>query len=74
VNKVLANPEPSTHGTFATSTDVRYAAAFGGTADIERTTQKGRLCPNAVMTSVEIPQRSNEIRLLCIDSYAIQPR
>ena len=33
----------SARGTFETSTDVRYAAAFGGTPDIERTTQKGRV-------------------------------
>jgi hypothetical protein len=26
-----------------TSTDVRYAAAFGGKPDIERTSQKGRV-------------------------------
>ncbi len=30
VKKVLANSEPSTHGTFETSTDVRYLGAFGG--------------------------------------------
>jgi hypothetical protein len=30
VKKALANSEPSTHGTFETSTDVRYTAAFGG--------------------------------------------
>ena len=29
VKKALANSEPSTHGTYATSTDVRYAPAFG---------------------------------------------
>jgi hypothetical protein len=33
VKKVLANSGPSTHGTFETSSDVRYLAAFGGKAD-----------------------------------------
>ena len=32
----LANSGPSTHGTFETSTDVRYLAAFGGKADISQ--------------------------------------
>ena len=36
VKKVLANSGPSTHGTFETSTDVRYLAAFGGKADISQ--------------------------------------
>jgi hypothetical protein len=36
VKKVLANSEPSTHGTFETSTDVRYMAAFWGNADISQ--------------------------------------
>ena len=36
VKKVLANSEPSTHGTFETSTDVRYLAAFGGKAGISQ--------------------------------------
>jgi hypothetical protein len=36
VKKVLVNSEPSTHGTFETSTDVRYLAAFGGKADISQ--------------------------------------
>ena len=36
VKKALANSEPSTHGTFETSTDVRYLAAFGGKADISQ--------------------------------------
>ena len=34
VKKSLANSEPSTHGTFETSTDVRHTAAFGANADI----------------------------------------
>src|SRR5258708_30012454 len=37
VKKVLANPEPSTHGTFETSHDVRSLVAIGGRADIART-------------------------------------
>jgi len=34
VKKVLANPEPSTHGTKRTSGNVRPMSAFGGEADI----------------------------------------
>ena len=34
VKKVLANPEPSTHGTKPTSIHVRFAVAIGGIADI----------------------------------------
>ena len=34
VKKVLANPEPSTHGTKRTSGDVRYLVANGGKADM----------------------------------------
>src|SRR5258706_1603606 len=33
VKKVLANPEPSTHGTFRTWRDVRHESAFGGKAE-----------------------------------------
>jgi hypothetical protein len=33
----------SGHGTFATSTDVRCMAAFGGKPDIKQTSQKGRV-------------------------------
>jgi hypothetical protein len=33
VKKVLANSEPSTHGPFATSLDVRCLLAIGGKAD-----------------------------------------
>jgi hypothetical protein len=36
VKKVLVNSEPSTHGTFETSTDVRYLAAFRDKADISQ--------------------------------------
>jgi hypothetical protein len=35
VKKALANSEPSTHGTFETSSDVWYLFAIGGKADIE---------------------------------------
>jgi len=34
VKKALANLEPSTHGTFETSTDVRFSAAVRCKADI----------------------------------------
>src|SRR5262245_18908265 len=34
VKKVLANPEPSTHGTFRTSPDVRLESVKRATADI----------------------------------------
>jgi len=34
VKKVLANPEPSTHGTFRTWRDVRLESAFGGIAEV----------------------------------------
>jgi hypothetical protein len=34
VKKALANLEPSTHGTFRTSRDVRSSVAFGGKPDI----------------------------------------
>ena len=33
VKKVLANPEPSTHGTKRTSSNVRLESAFRGKAD-----------------------------------------
>jgi hypothetical protein len=36
VKKALANPEPSTHGTFRTSRDVRFSVAIGST-DMART-------------------------------------
>ena len=35
VKKVLANSEPSTHGTNRTSGHVRFSVAIGGKADIE---------------------------------------
>ena len=34
VKKALANPEPSTHGTKRTSSDVRSSVANGGKADM----------------------------------------
>jgi hypothetical protein len=37
VKKALANPEPSTHGTFETSRDVRYPIAIGGKEDVPQT-------------------------------------
>jgi hypothetical protein len=43
VKKALANSEPSTHGTFETSTDVRYRAAFGGNPDIGPISPQGRV-------------------------------
>ena len=42
VKKVLANPEPSTHGTNRTSDDVRNSVAIGGKADMARTSRFGR--------------------------------
>ena len=33
VKKALANPEPSTHGTKRTSSDVRLESVIGGRAD-----------------------------------------
>ena len=36
VKKALANSEPSTHGTYRTFHDVRFYAAIGTNADIER--------------------------------------
>jgi hypothetical protein len=36
VKKVLANPEPSTHGTFETRRNVRYSVAIRGKADVAR--------------------------------------
>ena len=33
VKKALANPEPSTHGTFRTCRNVRVESAIGGKAD-----------------------------------------
>jgi len=41
VKKVLANPEPSTHGTKRTSGDVCSSVAIGGKADVARTTHFG---------------------------------
>ena len=41
VKKVLANPEPSTHGTKRTSRDVRSLVAIRGKADIGRTPHFG---------------------------------
>jgi len=38
----IADSEPSTHGTFETSTDVRYTAAFGGKADISQRLSNNR--------------------------------
>ena len=43
VKKALANSEPSTHGTFETSNDVCYTAAFKGNPDIELTWPQGRV-------------------------------
>ena len=34
VKKALANSEPSTHGTEATFSNVRFCAAIGGTAEV----------------------------------------
>ena len=42
VKKVLANPEPSTHGTNRTSRYVRSLVAIGGKADIGRKPHFGR--------------------------------
>jgi len=41
VKKALANPEPSTHGTFRTSHHVRSSVAIGGKADVARTPRFG---------------------------------
>jgi hypothetical protein len=42
VKKALANPEPSTHGTKRTSSDVRSSVAIEGKADMARMAQFGR--------------------------------
>ena len=42
VKKALANPEPSTHGTNRTSSNVRSSVANGGKPDMTRTAQFGR--------------------------------
>ena len=42
VKKVLANPEPSTHGTNRTSRHVRYPVAIGGNPDMAATRHFGR--------------------------------
>jgi hypothetical protein len=42
VKKVLANPEPSTHGTKRTSSDVRSSVANGGKADMTGKVHFGR--------------------------------
>ena len=44
VKKVLANPEPSTHGTNRTSSDVRSSVAIGGKADMAVTSADFRVC------------------------------
>ena len=41
VKKALANPEPSTHGTKRTSSNVRSSVAIEGKADMTRTAQFG---------------------------------
>ena len=41
VKKALANPEPSTHGTFRKCRDVRYVVANGVRADMTLTTDFG---------------------------------
>jgi len=41
VKKVLANSEPSTHGTFRTWRDVRNSVAIGGKADVAGTAHIG---------------------------------
>jgi hypothetical protein len=45
VKKALANTEPSTHGTFETSSDVRSMVATGGKADICQTLIASALAP-----------------------------
>jgi hypothetical protein len=42
VKKVLANPEPSTHGTNRTTSDVRSSVANGSKSDMVRTAQFGQ--------------------------------
>jgi hypothetical protein len=42
VKKALANPEPSTHGTFETCRDVRSSVAIRGIPDMARTARFGR--------------------------------
>jgi hypothetical protein len=59
VKKVLVNSEPSTHGTFETSTDVRYSAAFGGNLDSEPTLPQGPSLTRIV--------------LRCVPSVTIEP-
>jgi hypothetical protein len=41
VKKALANPEPSTHGTKRTSSNVRSSVATGRKADMTRTAHFG---------------------------------
>jgi hypothetical protein len=43
--KALANPEPSTHGTNRTNSDVRSSVAIRGKADVGRTAQFDRKDP-----------------------------
>ena len=53
VKKALANPEPSTHGTFETSRDVRSMAAFETKADIEIGAIATRLASNTARGSYQ---------------------
>src|SRR5262245_51464484 len=52
VKKVLANPEPSTHGTSRTSHDVCFCAATGGQADIKRVGRASRFMSTRAGASV----------------------
>ena len=45
VKKVLANPEPSTHGTKLPIRDIRYPVANRGRPDMVPIAQFGRDCP-----------------------------
>src|SRR5260221_6439946 len=47
VKKVLANPEPSTHGTKRTWPDVRLESAFGGRAEVEFRGRQVRFDPSS---------------------------
>ena len=52
VKKALANSEPSTHGTFKMSTEVRYTAAFG----LMRTTRARGRAPKIGVNTARAPE------------------
>jgi len=46
VKKALANSEPSTHGTFRTSRDVRVMSAFSGNSEVAISSPDFRFDPS----------------------------